>query len=204
VSAVVLASGSPRRRELLARLGVEFQVVVPDVDETPLAGEAPGEYVARLARAKAAAVVVEAGTLVIAADTTVDVDGEILGKPADIDQARRMLKRLSGRTHHVHTGVAVRRDGRIEYSVEDTRVQFEALTDHALEWYLATGESFDKAGAYALQGAGGVFVSKISGSVSNVIGLPLHTVVELARRVGVDLVGAPSSTAETPSRPVSD
>ena len=186
---IVLASASPRRKDLLDQFGVEFRIVVPDVDETPMPGETPTGYVERLARAKAAVVVdrVGRGDLVIAADTTVDVDGDILGKPTDATDARRMLKRLSGRAHYVHTGVAVARDGRMESGVDETRVHMEALTDHAIDWYLGTGEPFDKAGAYALQGAGGIFVSRVTGSVSNVVGLPLTLVVELTRRLGVDL-----------------
>jgi len=186
---VVLASGSPRRQEMLERLGVEFEVVVPQVDERPIRSEDPSAYVERLARQKALAVADDDDTLIIAADTTVDLDGEILGKPLDVDDARRMLKRLSGRAHYVHTGVAVLRAGRLESGVDETRVQMTPITDHALEWYLSTGEPFDKAGAYALQGAASVFVSRVSGSVSNVIGLPLTLLVDLTRRLGVDLVG---------------
>lgn len=187
---IVLASGSPRRHDLLAQLGLSFTIAVPDVDETPLPGEDPAVYVERLARAKAAAVRASDDDLVIAADTTVDVDGDILGKPFDAHDARRMLRRLSGRSHHCHTGVAVRHHGRTISAVADTVVQFEPLTEAAVDWYLATGEPFDKAGAYALQGAGGVFVTKVTGSVSNVVGLPLTLVVHLARRVGIDLLAA--------------
>lgn len=173
---------------MLERLGVGFEVIVPAVDETPRAGEDPSAYVERLARDKAAAVSVDADTLVIAADTTVDLDGEILGKPVDVDDARRMLKRLSGRSHYVHTGVAVRWGDRVESGVDDTRVVLEAIPDHALDWYLATGEPLDKAGAYALQGVGGVFVARVAGSVSTVIGLPLTLLVDLCRRLGADLI----------------
>jgi septum formation protein len=186
---IVLASGSPRRKEMLERLGVDFEVIVPEIDERAIRGEDPSAYVERLARQKALAVADDDDTLIIAADTTVDVDGEILGKPVDIDDARRMLKRLSGRAHYVHTGVAVLRAGRLESGVDETRVQMVPITDHALDWYLSTGEPADKAGAYALQGAGAVFVSRVSGSVSNVIGLPLTLLVELAGRLGVDLAG---------------
>lgn len=190
---IVLASGSPRRQEMLERLGVDFEVIVPEIDETPRPGEDPSAYVERLARTKALAVAEdnlsdEDDALVIAADTTVDLDGEILGKPADVADARRMLKRLSGRAHYVHTGVAVLRAGRLESGVDETRVQMTPLTDHSLDWYLGTGEPLDKAGAYALQGAAAVFVSRVSGSVSNVIGLPLTLLVDLARRLDVDLV----------------
>jgi septum formation protein len=173
---LVLASGSPRRRELLAQLGLFFDVVPADVDETPLPGESPRDLVRRLAVAKATAV---DGDPVLAADTIVEVDGEILGKPLDAADARRMLGRLSGRSHHVHTGVAVRSGERVEVDVTTTIVTFVALTDGAVDWYLATGEPFDKAGAYAIQGAGGVFVETIRGSASNVVGLPIATVARL-------------------------
>lgn len=188
---IVLASGSPRREHLLAQLGVSFTVRLPDVDETPLPGEDPAVYVERLARAKALAVHADPDALVIAADTTVDVDGEILGKPVDAHDARRMLRRLSARAHHVHTGVAVRRRTTVLSAVADTIVQFEPLSETTVEWYLATGEPFGKAGAYALQGAGAALVTKVTGSVSNVVGLPLTLLVHLARQVGVDLL-APS------------
>ena len=168
------------RRELLGQLGVAFTVRAADVDETPSAGERPRDLVARLAAAKAAAV---DGPVVLAADTIVEVDGEILGKPVDAADARRMLGRLSGRTHHVHTGVAVRAGERVEVEVVTTAVTFVPLVRAAVDWYVATGEPFDKAGAYAVQGAGGVFVESIRGSVSNVVGLPLSTTVDLLRRV---------------------
>ncbi len=121
------------------------------------------------------------GDPVLAADTIVEVDGEILGKPVDTDDARRMLGRLSGRSHRVHTGVAVRRGERVDVEVVTTIVTFVALTAESIDWYLATGEPFDKAGAYAIQGAGGVFVEAVRGSVSNVVGLPLATVARLLR-----------------------
>ena len=174
-------------------MGLEFTIVCPDIDETPRPREDPIAYVERLAREKALAVPAPDDVVVIAADTTVDVDGEILGKPEGPDDARRMLKRLSGRTHHCHSGVAVRLGDRLESAVADTLVEFEPITDAAIDWYLATGEPFDKAGAYALQGAGGVFITKVTGSVSNVIGLPLPLLVHVAWRLRIDLLapGAP-------------
>jgi len=182
---VVLASGSPRRRELLDQLGVPFDVVVPDIDETPFDGEDARAYVRRLASAKAVAV--PADGVVIAADTTVDLGGRILGKPVDADDAAAMLRALSGRTHRVHTGVAVRLGATEEVDVTTTFVTMTPIGESALRWYLATGEPLDKAGAYAIQGAGGVFVERIRGSVSNVVGLPLATVVRLAASMGVSL-----------------
>lgn len=178
---LVLASGSPRRRELLDLIDVTYRVVVPDVDETPSVGEAPTALVARLASAKAAAV---DGPFVLAADTVVDVDGVIFGKPVDDDDARRMLASLSGRSHAVHTGVALRHDGTTAVEVVTTTVRFVELDTEQIDRYVATGEPADKAGAYAVQGRAGAFVASIDGSPSNVIGLPLATVVRMLDDVG--------------------
>ena len=186
---VVLASGSPRRRELLDQLGIVFSVRAADIDESVLDGEDPVTYVARLSREKAAAVPVDTGTLVIAADTTVDVDGTILGKPADPAEARSMLAAMSGRRHHVHTGVTLRLDERSVTEVTTTAVDVVVIDEATAAWYVATGEPFDKAGGYAIQGAGGVLVAAVTGSVSNVVGLPLATVRSLAARLGIDLLG---------------
>jgi septum formation protein len=186
---VVLGSASPRRRDLLQQLGLEFDVVAPDIDETPLHGERPVQYVRRLALGKSAAIAAPDDALVITADTTVDLDGCILGKPVDTADAAAMLRRLSARTHRVHTGVAVRLGDRTQCDVVTSLVTFTPLTAASIEWYVGTGEPLDKAGAYAGQGAGGVFVQRIRGSVSNVVGLPLHTVVGLAADLGVVLVG---------------
>jgi septum formation protein len=191
---VVLASASPRRHELLARLGVQFEVVPADLDETPHPGEAAPGYVERLAREKAAAVTGRVGErgVVIAADTTVELDGRILGKPADDAEAAEMLRSLSGRTHRVYTGLAVRPVGGEPVStVVTTEVTMTTIDDGLLAWYVATGEPMDKAGAYALQGAGGVLVASVRGSVSNVVGLPLAELVDLAQRAGVPLLGTP-------------
>ena len=188
MTSVVLASASPRRHELLTRAGVPFVVRAPDIDESPLDGEQPVDYVRRLAREKAAAVRAEPGELVIAADTTVDLDSRIVGKPLDDREAAAMLRELSGRTHQVHTGVAVRADGRELVEVCTTLVTFVALAESTIDWYVATGEPRGKAGAYALQGAAAALVSSVEGSVSNVIGLPMHLVLELATRIGVDLL----------------
>ncbi len=176
---LVLASGSPRRRDLLTQLGVPFDVVPPDVDETPRPGERPLDLVRRLATTKARAV---DHTPTLAADTIVDCDGEVFGQPRDADDATRMLRRLSGRTHRVHTGVALRTAGHEDVAVVTTLVTMAPITLGALRWYLDTGEPFDKAGAYAIQGAGAVLVEGVRGSVSNVIGLPLTTVAAMLRR----------------------
>jgi septum formation protein len=173
-----LASGSPRRRDLLTLLGVPFTTAAPDVNETPLDGESPLDLVSRLAVDKARAV---DGAPVLAADTVVDVDGEVFGKPVDADDARRMLRRLSGRTHLVHTAVVVRSGEHVEIEVVSTAVRFVPVSEDAIEWYVGTGEPFGKAGAYAIQGAGGALVEAVDGSVSNVVGLPLATVASLLR-----------------------
>ena len=175
---VVLASASPRRRQLLAQFGFPFEVRPAHIDETPRPGEQPTGYVERVAREKAVAVA-RPGELVIAADTTVDLAGEIFGKPEDDDDARRMLRRLSGRDHEVHTGIAVAVDGRLVSTVETTVVSMATISEAQIDWYVATGEPADKAGGYAVQGIGGIFVTSIAGSVSNVVGLPLSVVADL-------------------------
>jgi septum formation protein len=188
MSRLVLASGSPRRRELLARLGLEFDVVHPDVDESVKPGEAPVDHVRRLAADKADTVSrLRPDVIVLAADTTVDVDGEILGKPLDDGDARAMLRALSGRTHQVHTGVAVRRGALTIHEVVTSDVTFAPLSESTIEWYVATGEPLDKAGAYAVQGQGAVLVELVRGSTTNVVGLPLHAVMRLLRRAAPEL-----------------
>ena len=184
----VLASGSPRRRELLEQLGLTFSVVPADIDESVRPGEDPRVYVRRLSREKAWAVSVGSDAVVIAADTTVDVDGAIIGKPIDGHDARSMLARLSDRTHRVHTGVSVRRGDAVATGVATTEVTFTALSASMIDWYVATGEPLGKAGAYAIQGAGGVLVASVNGSVSNVIGLPTAVLVDLAASIGVLLL----------------
>ena len=187
-----LASSSPRRLDLLRSIGLEPEVVSPDIDESPLEGEMPREHVARLAAAKLHAVVgrgeqrtgwsqwaAPADGTVIAADTTVDLDGRILGKPADADDAVRMLRSLSGRRHEVHTAVAVWVGGTSTLEVVTSGVVFRRLDPLEIERYAASGEPLDKAGAYALQGGGGRFVQAVEGSRSNVIGLPLGAVARL-------------------------
>jgi septum formation protein len=188
---VVLASASPRRYDLLTNIGVRFTVRAPEIDESPRGDETPVDYVRRLASEKAAAVEATGDELVVAADTTVDLESHILGKPTDELEAASMLRRLSGRTHRVHTGVAVRRNGRELVEVCTTLVTFVPLDEAAIEWYVSTGEPMGKAGAYALQGAGAALVSSVDGSVSNVIGLPMHLLIELAAGVGVELLREP-------------
>lgn len=176
--ALVLASASPRRAELLAMLGLEFSVRPADVDETPRPGESPAEVALRLARAKALALAPPRGgtALIVAADTIVVIDGRILGKPRDDAEARAFVALLSGRTHEVITAVAVRAcpEEAIDAGAVTARVTFAPLTEAAIAWYAATGEGRDKAGAYALQGKGALFIDRIDGSYTNVIGLPLE------------------------------
>lgn len=200
-SRLVLASGSPRRAELLARLGVAPIVRPTEVDETPRAGESAAALVSRLAAAKAragartgaradaeAAPSSHSSEVVLAADTVVVLDGRILGKPRDADEAAVMLRALSGRTHQVVTGVAVVAGPVSAATRVTTDVSFRSLSDAEVAWYLATGEPDDKAGGYGLQGAGAVLVERVDGSDTNVIGLPLAETVALLREVGVDLL----------------
>jgi septum formation protein len=182
---VILASASPRRRELLALIGIRHEVQAADIDESLLPGEAPAAYVERLARAKAWAIANrEPGAVVIAADTTVVVDGELFGKPRDAADARRMLLRLSGRTHVVLTAVAVARGARTESAVESVRVTFRPLGDEEIASYIASGEPMDKAGAYGIQGYGATIVERVEGDYFSVMGLGLRRLVELLARVG--------------------
>ena len=182
---LVLASQSPRRRELLAILGHEFTVVPSSIDEMPAPGEAPEEYVARVSREKGTEVASRvAGSVVLSADTVVTIDGEILGKPTDNDDAVRMLRKLSGREHRVYTAVTVINQikGEILEGLESTRVWFKPLSDAEILDYVAREDVLDKAGAYAIQGYAGVYIPKIDGNYFNVMGLPLPLVHELLCR----------------------
>jgi septum formation protein len=185
---LVLASQSPRRRDMLEQLGIALEVRPAHADESVLAGEAPRDYVARVAREKARAV---SGEVVLAADTAVVLGAEVLGKPTGAEDARRMLRALSGTVHEVLTAVCVRcaqptRATELE-AVVATKVRFARLSAREIDWYVATGEPGDKAGAYAIQGAGGAFVLSVEGSVSNVVGLPLAETADLLRRAGFTL-----------------
>ena len=176
---LILASGSPRRRDFLADLGIAFEVLVADIDETPLSGEVPIDFVARLSREKAQAVE-QPGAWVLAADTAVVVDGEILGKPGDEEEACAMLMRLSGRWHEVWTGFSLccQTTGESCTKTVCTKVRFLALTPELCRAYVRTGEPLDKAGAYGIQGKGCFLVPEISGSYTNVVGLPMTEVLE--------------------------
>lgn len=187
--ALVLASTSPRRRELLARIGLTpARIAAPEIDETPLKGELPRAYVARLAESKALAVARAADEVVLAGDTTVAVGRRILEKPVDEADLRRMLGLLSGRRHHVWSGVCVvGPDGKPRVRVVDTIVAFKALSAAEIDWYVASGEGMGKAGGYAIQGKAEVFVRFLSGSHSNVVGLPLFETRALLSSAGVPL-----------------
>lgn len=182
---LILASASPRRSELLTAARIPFEVRPVEVDERPLQGEDPAAYVLRAARDKARAFgMVPAGAVVLAADTTVVVDGEILGKPADAFDAARMLRLLSGRWHEVLSGVALRHRDAEATAVDRSRVRFLPLSEDEVRWYVGTGEPFGKAGAYAIQGLASRFIDRIEGSYSNVVGLPVSRVYEELKRLG--------------------
>jgi septum formation protein len=171
---VLLASASPRRAQLLQAIGVPFEMAPADVDETPLDGELPEPYVQRLALAKAKAVAARhPGRLVLGADTTVTVDGEVLGKAEDEAGAHQMLTRLAGRAHDVLTGVALVRGADSTVALAATRVWFSPMTSEDIQGYVASGEWRDKAGAYAIQGRISRFVARLDGSYTNVVGLPV-------------------------------
>lgn len=188
---LILASASPRRRELLSHLGVAFEVRAADLDESVKPGEHAAAYVERLAREKSQLPGHGSdGHVVIAADTSVVLDDHILGKPgADAALGAQMLRSLSGRAHQVMTGLAVRTAGGVESRVVISTVHFRSLSDAEIAWYVGTGEGHDKAGGYALQGRAGAFITSVEGSPSNVIGLPLADTVELLRRAGVEVCG---------------
>ncbi len=193
---LILASASPRRSEMLRNLGVAFDARPVDVDETPEDGEDPERYVLRLAAAKARAAAraepagaARANEVVLAADTIVVADGRLLGKPRDERDARGMLELLSARQHEVLTGVAVAAEGRqLQRAAERTWVRFARMSPEEIAWYVATGEPLDKAGAYAVQGLGALFVEAVSGNYSNVVGLPLPLAYRLLRAAGVSLL----------------
>lgn len=183
MSTLILASASPRRRELLQRVGLTFEVRPAEVDESWLPGEAPHHYVARVAAAKRDAIAAP-GHWVLAADTTVTIDGKVLAKAADTDEARAMLSSLAGREHEVLTAFALRGPGGELAELVSTAVQMIDFSGELLEQYLASGEWRGKAGAYAIQGIGAALVAGVRGSVTNVIGLPLAEVLAGLRRLG--------------------
>jgi septum formation protein len=181
---IILASASPRRRELLGQIGVDFTVITADVDETPLPGEEHIAYTLRLAEAKARAVLVQhPEAIVIGADTTVVVDGELLGKPRNAEDAARMLRLLSNRAHQVTTGIAVLTSDATQVAAETTDVYFSAMTEDEIASYIATGDPMDKAGAYGIQGRAAQWIPRIEGDYNNVVGLPLARLASLLKQV---------------------
>jgi septum formation protein len=184
---LVLASSSPRRARILRDLGVSFRVVVPDADESLLAGEGGLERVERLARAKAQVVALRETLPVLGADTEVLCDEQVLGKPESAEGARAMLARLAGRSHEVVTGVCLVAGGVARSAVERTTVSFAPMTESERAWYVATGETMDKAGGYHVDARGAFFIEEVRGSPSNVAGLPVRLFLRLAREAGLDL-----------------
>ena len=185
----ILASSSPRRKELLASIGLEFDVIPSHVPEVRDAGESPEEYVARLSRDKANAIAAShRDRWVIAADTTVLLGDQLLEKPIDAADAKRMLETISGQTHMVYSGVTLLNldAGYRDTRVAETEVRMLSLTAHDIDWYVATKEPLDKAGAYAAQGRGGIFIDSIHGSFTNVVGLPLALLFQMLRKAQLD------------------
>ena len=191
---LVLASSSPRRREILKNAGIEFTVRVAPVDESHFAGEDPVDYVRRVSRLKAEAAPADVAEIVLAADTTVVADGAILGKPADDADACRMLQRLSGRRHEVLTGICFKRAGEIVVDHAATSVWFATMSAEEIAAYIATGEPADKAGAYAIQGVASRYIERIDGCYFNVVGLP----VSLVYRHYAALISRPGGTSAQP------
>lgn len=179
---LILASASPRRAELLRSAGIEFTVRAADIDESVLPGESPRDYVLRLSLAKARTVARD-GELVLGADTTVVIGDEIAGKPENAEDATRMLRALSGQWHEVLTGVTLLRDGKAISEIASTLVEFAAMSEEEISWYVSTGEPLDKAGAYGIQGCASRFVERIEGNYSNVVGLPMPMVYKMVKRM---------------------
>jgi septum formation protein len=192
---LVLGSRSPRRAELLEAAGIEFIVRAADIDETPQPGEAPADYVLRMAREKAEAVAGSALETVLAADTIVVVDSQIMGKPKDQADAIRMLKALSGRRHEVITGICLLSGRDCVLNSTATGVWFSNLSEAEIEWYVATGEPMDKAGAYGIQGLASRFIDRIEGSYTNVVGLPIALVYQLLSLPAPDASSCPTASS---------
>jgi septum formation protein len=181
---LVLASGSPRRSEIMNSVGWEFTKAIPDIDESEREGEKPEAYVLRLAKEKAEVVATShPSQIVLAADTTVVIDDQIIGKPIDIPDARRMLKMLSGNWHEVLTGIAVVKNGNAEVGLQRTRVKFVEMTEAEIHFLADEGDPLDKAGAYAVQAQAALFIEGIEGDYWNVVGLPISLVYEMVGRV---------------------
>lgn len=185
VERFILASGSPRRKELLRLIGLKFDVVSPSVDESVKKGESPKEHAYRLAKEKAIKVAENyPDSWVIAADTIVVIDGEILGKPRSEDEAFEMFKKISGREHTVITAFCIVKQGKSLYQGHaESKVEIASLTDDEIRWYVSTGEPLDKAGAYGAQGIGAMFIKSIKGSYTNVVGLPLAELIDAMKKL---------------------
>ena len=186
---IVLASRSPRRKDILEKLNLSFTIDPPDIDESALKNESPIDYVQRIAAAKADLVAKrhDRQTIVIAADTTVALENEIFGQPRDLNEARLMIQKLSGKTHSVLTAISVRFDGKIANAVDTASVRMREVTNELLEWYLATGESLGKAGGYAVQGHGAALVEDLTGEIETVIGLSVVLLSRLLGDLAIDL-----------------
>ena len=183
---LILASGSPRRRHWMESLGIPFELQVPSVDETPLLDEDPQDLVLRLAELKAEVVARRnPGRWVMAADTTVAVDHHTLNKPLDVDDAVRMLTLIQGRAHQVHTGFCLRKNDEVHSFVDTAQVRFRPMSEAQIRWYVATREPMDKAGSYAIQGIGALFIEGVEGSFSTVMGLPVERMGTLFLELGV-------------------
>ncbi len=187
-SKIVLASRSPRRKDILEKLNLSFVIDPPDIDESPLKNESPINYVQRISAAKAELVAQrhDQQCIVIAADTTVELNGEIFAQPRDLDEARFMIQKLSSKTHQVHTAISVRYNQEIANSVDTASVTMREVTSELLEWYIGTGESIGKAGAYAVQGHGAALVADLSGEIGTVIGLPVGLLIGMLGNLGID------------------
>jgi len=187
-ASIILASGSPRRRELLELLGFRFSLQPAAAEESPIPGEAPAPYAVRAARAKAELVALNHPRQpVLSADTVVEIDGSILGKPVSTAEARAMLRLLSGRTHQVHTAVALAHADACTSILDSARVTFRTIDEETIDWYVGTAEPLDKAGAYAVQGRGGLLVRSVTGSPHTVVGLPIHRLPEIFAGAGLDI-----------------
>jgi len=188
-SKIILASRSPRRKDILEKLNLSFVIDPPDIDESPIKNESPINYVQRISAAKAEIVAQrhDKQCIVIAADTTVELQGEIFGQPRDLDEARLMIHKLSGKTHAVHTAVSVRCEMKIATAVDTAQVTMREVSNELLEWYTGTGESIGKAGAYAVQGHGAALVAGVTGELDTVIGLPVRLLTSLLADLGIDL-----------------
>ena len=200
----ILASQSPRRRELLTSIGLTFDVIPSEVPEVHQPGESPEEYVARLSRDKAEVVAAKnPDAWIIAADTTVLLGDQLLEKPLDARDAQRMLGLIAGRTHIVYSGVTLQNRSRSwrETRVAESEVRMLPLDEREIAWYVATGEPLDKAGAYAVQGIGGMFIDSIHGSYTNVVGLPLALLFQMLRRAGIDLTQETGNLVARPGEP---